>query len=318
MQFVVISLLRFSIQVIMSGGTDVKSVSRPPAMSGIPVPRSLLPSSPKPDTRRRPCDLPKPTAQTHKYAQQTPMHSSSLCLRSSSISGPPPQDNMRDSSQNYLFHQRTRALPAPRISRSAYSSPLTQRKVPSPHSKDTLDLGKLVLLNVPSHDTNRNTLINKNQTWKFNHQRQPLQFKRGEDSNALHHTSRKETPQREKEALGTHQTQSTALNNSNPSQPARARKDAIKSRSDSTSQSDEDMGTPEGNSPALSPSPLPLPPITFTDTVIAADVLDQSIEKQNLSSETRTPQINMATVAPFSYRWVVSASLHCILCVELW
>lgn len=289
----------------MSGGTDVKSVSRPPAMSGIPVPHSLLPSSPKPDTCRRASDLPKPTTQTHKYAQQTSMHSSSLCLRSCSISGPPPQDNMRDSSQKNPLHQQTRALSAPRISRSAYSSPLTQRKVPPPHSKDTLDLGKLVLLNVPSHDTNRNTLINKNQTCRFSHQRQPLQFKRGEDSNADCHTSREDTPQWEKEALGTPQTQSTALNNGSPSRPARTRKDAIKSRSDSTSQSDEDMGTPEGNSPALSPGPVPLPPITFTATVrskIAADVLDQSMEKQDLSSETNTSRINMATVAPFSYR----------------
>lgn len=289
----------------MSGGTDVKSVSRPPAMSGIPVPHSLLPSSPKPDTRRRASDLPKPTTQTQKYAQQTPMHSFSLCLRSPSISGPPPQDNMRDSSQKNSLHQRTSALPAPRISRSAYSSPLIQRKVPPPHSKDTLDLGKLVLLDVPSHDTNRNTLINKNQTCRFSHQRQPLQFKSGEDSNASRHTSREETPQREKEALGTHQTQSTVLNNSNPSRPARAGKDAIKSRSDSTSQSDEDMRSPEGSSPALSPGPVPLPPIRISATVmskITADVLDQSMEKQDFSSEAHSPRINMATVAPFSYR----------------
>lgn len=289
----------------MSGGTNVKSVSRPPAMSGIPVPHSLLPSSPKPDTCRRATDLPKPTTQTHKDAQQTPMRSSSLCLRSSSISSPPPQDKMRDSSKRNPLHQRTRALPAPRISRSAYSSPLTQRKALLPHAKDTLDLAKLVLLNVPSHDTNRNTLINKNQTCIFSTQRQPLQFKRGEDSNAACLTSREETPQREKEALGSHQTQSTALNNVNLSRPAQARKDAIKSRSDSTSQSDEDMGTPEGNSPALSPGPVPLPPIAFTPTVmskIAAEVQDQSVEKQSFSSETHTPRVNMATVAPFSYR----------------
>lgn len=290
----------------MSGGTDVKSVSRPPAMSGIPVPHSLLPSSPKPDTRHRASDLPKPATQTHKYAPQTPMHSSSLCLRSSSISGLPPQDNTRDTSQKYPPHQRTRALPAPRISRSAYSSPLTQRKVPAPpHSKDTLDLGKFVLLNVPSHDTNRNALINKNQTCRFSHLRQPLLAKRGEDSNAARHTSKEETPQREEEAPGTHRTQSAAPNNSNPSRPARARQDAIKSRCDSTSQSDEDMGTPEGHSPALSPGPVPLPPIAFAASVlskVAADVVDRSMEKQDLFSETHTPRINMATVAPFSYR----------------
>lgn len=284
----------------MSGGTDVKSASRPPAMSGIP-----LPSSPKPDTRRRASDLPKPTMQTHKYAQQTPMHSSSLCLRSSSISGSPPQHSMREPSQKNPLHQRTEALPAPRVSRSAYSSPLTQRKEPLPHSADTLDLGKLVLLNVPSHDTNRNTVINKNQTCRFSHQRQPLQFKRGANSNAVCRTFREDVPQREKEALGKHQTQPTAANNSNLSRPALAHKDAIKSRSGSTSQSDEDMGTPEGSSPALSPGPVPLLPVKFTTTVtskIAADVLDQSIEKEDSSSETRTPRINMATVAPFSYR----------------
>lgn len=284
----------------MSGGTEVKSVSRPPAMSGIPVPHSLLPSSPKPDTRRRASDLPKPATQTHKYAQQTPMHSSSLCLRSSSILGPPPRDIMRDPSQKNLLHQRTGALPAPRVSRSAYSSPLVQRRVPLPHSKDTLDLGKLVLLNDPTHDTNRNTLINKNQACRLS-PRQPLQFKRGENSNASRHTLREEAPQREKETLP------TVPNNSNLPQPALARKDAIKSRSDSTSQSDEDMGTPEGNSPALSPCPLPLPPVTFTATLmskIAADVRDQSIEKEDLSPETHAPRVNMATVAPFSYRWV--------------
>lgn len=282
----------------MSGGTDVKSASRPTAMSGIPVPQSLLPSSPKPDTRRRASDLPKPATQTHKYAQQTPMNSSSLCLRSSSISGCPPQHGMRDSSQKSPLHQRTGALPAPRVSRSAYSSPLTQRKVPLPHSKDTLDLGKLVLLNVPSHDTNRNTVINKNQTCRFSHQRQPLQFRRGENSN----TFVEDPSQREKEALGARQ--STAVNNNNLSRPALAHKDAIKSRNGSTSQSDEDMGTPEGNSPAFSPGPVPLPPITFTTTVMpksAADV-HQSIEKEDSSSETHTPRINMATVAPFSYR----------------
>lgn len=282
----------------MSGGTDVKSVSRPPAMSGIPVPHSLLPSSPKPDSRHRVRDLPKPTTQTHKYAPQTPVHSSSLCLRSSSISGLLPQDNIRDSSQKIPSHQRTRALPAPRLSRSAYSSPLTQRKAPPPHSKDTLDLGKLVLLNAPFHDSNRNTLINKNQTCRFSH---PLKVKRGEDSNAACHTSKEETPPRENEALGSH----PALDN--PSRPPRARKDAGKSRGDSSSQSDEDMGTPEGNSPALSPGPVPPPPITFAATVmakIAADVLDQSREKLDASTETHTPRINMATVAPYSYRWV--------------
>lgn len=284
----------------MSGGTDVKSASRPPAMSGIP-----LPSSPKPDTRRRARDLPKATMQTQKYAQQTPIHSSSLCLRSSSISGLPPQNSMRDASPKSPLHQRTGALPAPRVSRSAYSSPLTQRKAPLAHSKDTLDLGKLVLLNVPSHDNNKNTVINKNQACRFSHRRQPLQFKRGENSNAACRTFREDVPQREKEALGKHQTQSTAVNNSNLSRPALAHKDAIKSRSGSTSQSDEDMGTPEGSSPALSPGPVPLLPVTFTAAVtskIAADVLDQSIEKEDSSSETHTPRINMATVAPFSYR----------------
>lgn len=231
------------------------------------------------------------------------MHSSLLCLRSSSISGSPPQHNMREPSQKNPLHQRMGALPAPRVSRSAYSSPLTQRKAPLPHSKDTLDLGKLVLLNVPCHDTNRNTVINTNQTCRFSHQRQPLQFKRGENSNAVCRTFREDVPQREKEALGNHQTQSTAAGNSNLSRPAH--KDAIKSRSGSTSQSDEDMGTPEGSSPALSPGPVPLLPVKFTTTVtskITADVLDQSIEKEDSSSETRTPRINMATVAPFSYR----------------
>lgn len=303
----------------MSGGVNVKSAPRAPALSGIPLPHSLLPSSPKAETRRRPSDLPRPSTQTPKYTPtHTPTDSPSLCLRSSSIPGPSTQDPTRNPGLKSQLFKWTRVLPAPQVSRSAYSSPITQRRVPLPHSKDTLDLVKPQHL--PSQflhdgDRNRNTFTNKNQTCRTSKPHPPLQFRRGVNSNTVCHATSEVMSQREEEVPETPPAQSPTLNNSNlcPSLAQTSYKDAISGCSDSTSQSDEEMGTPEDNSPASSPCPMPLPPIVFTVPVmskVAVDMLDQSLNKEATSTETQAPRINMATVAPFSYRQVVCTRTH--------
>ncbi|XP_063740202.1 neuron navigator 1-like isoform X2 [Eleginops maclovinus] len=290
----------------MSGGVNVKSAPRAPPTSGIPLPHSLLPSSPKADTRRRAGDLPRPSTQTPKHTPtHTPRQSPLLCPRSCGIPGASSRDPKRDTSLKGQLFQRTGALPAPQGSRSAYSSPLTQRRAPPPASKDTLDLGKLAQPYIPSqfpHDSNRNrnTLTNKNQTWGTSNLRPPLQFRREGNSNSQ--ATGGVTPQRGNDAPENQPVHTTLANNGNlrPTLDLTSYEHAIRGRTDSTSQSDEEMGTPEDGSPACSPCPLPLPPITFTMSVmsnVAVNVLDQSLE-----GEALTPKVNMATVAPFSYR----------------
>lgn len=242
----------------------------------------------------------------------TPTQSPLLCPRSTSIPGPSSKDSTRDPSLKNLLFKGTGALHSPQVSRSAYSSPLTQRRVPSPHSKDTLDLGKPSRPHVPTqfpHDGNRNktTLTNKNQTWGSSNLRPPLQFRRGDNSNTVSPATSEAMQQREEQHPENHPSQSTTLNNSNlrPSLAHMSYQHAIKGRSGSTSQSDEEMGTPEDSSPASSPGPLSLPPITFTMPVmskVAVDMQDHSLDKEAMPTETHTPRVNMATVAPFSYR----------------
>ncbi|XP_070766101.1 neuron navigator 1 [Enoplosus armatus] len=297
----------------MSGGVNVKSAPRAPASSGIPLPHSLLPSSPKADTCRRATDRPRPSTQTPKHTPtHTPAHSPSLSPRSSSIPGPSSRDSTRDPGLKSQLFKRMGALPAPQVSRSAYSSPLTQRRVPPPHSKDTLDLGKPTPSHIPSqfpHDgnRNRNAFSNKNQTWGTSNLRPPLHFRRGDNSNTVSQATNDVTPQREEEPPENHPAQATMLNNGNlrPSLAQMSYELAIRGRSDSTSQSDEEMGTPEDSSPASSPGPLPLPPIIFTVPVmskVAVERQNQSLDREAASTEVHTPRVNMATVAPFSCR----------------
>ncbi|KAA8591020.1 hypothetical protein FQN60_001963 [Etheostoma spectabile] len=302
------AVVMFRFRVSMSVGVNLKSPLRAPPSSGIPLPHSLLPPSHKADTLHGARDLPKPSIQTPKHTPthtptHTPRHSPLLCPRTSSIPGPSSRAPKRDTGLKSHLFQRMGALPAPQVSRSAYSSPITQRRVPMPHSKDTLDLGKPAPPHVRTqfpHDgnRNRNTLTNKNQTWGTSNLRPPLQFRKGDNSNSVF------MPQQEEEPPENHPAQSTMPNNVNlrPSFAQMSYEHTIRGRSDSTSQSDEEMGTPEDSSPAYSPCPLPLPPITFSMPVmskVAVNMLDQSLDKE--STERHIPRVNMATVAPFSY-----------------
>ncbi|XP_065817669.1 neuron navigator 1-like isoform X4 [Labrus bergylta] len=292
----------------MSGGVNVKLAPRAPTSSGIPLPHSVLPSSPKADTRRQASDLPRPSTRTPKYTPthtptQTPSHSPSLCPRSSSISGP----LSRDPGLKSQLLKRTAALPFPQVSRSAYSSPLNQRRIPPPHSKDTLDLVKPSPHN-PSqlpHNANRNRKPpdNKNQTWGGSNSnlRPPFQFRIGANSNS------EVKPQREEGPPENQQARSTMLNNGNlcPSLAQTSYQQAIKGHCESTSQSDEEMGTPEDSSPVSSPGALHLPPVTVTlpaKSKVAHNMQDHSLKNEDEPTETHTPIVNMATVAPFSYR----------------
>ncbi|XP_045911285.1 neuron navigator 1-like isoform X2 [Micropterus dolomieu] len=298
----------------MSGGVNLKSPPRAPPSSGIPLPHSLLPSSPKADTRCRTTDLSTPLTQTPKHTPtHTPTHSPLLCPRSSSIPGPSSRDPTRDPGLKSQLFKRMGALPTPQVSRSAYSSPSTQRRVLPPHSKDTLDLGKPTPPHMPSqfpHDgnRNRNAFTNKNQTWGTSNLRPPPQYRRGDNSNALSQAMDEVMPRREEEPPENHPAQAAVLNNGNlrPSFAQMRYEHEIRGRSDSTSQSDEEMGTPEDSSPASSPGTLSVPPIIFTVPVMSKVAVVPDSEAA--STETHAPKVNMATVAPFSYRVRVQES----------
>ncbi|KAK2851442.1 hypothetical protein Q5P01_007718 [Channa striata] len=298
----------------MSGGVNVKAPRGPPS-SGIPLPRSLLPSSPKADLHHRASELPRASAQTPKHTPthtptHTPMHSPSLMPRSSGIPGPSSKERPRDASLKIQLFRRTGALPVPQVSRSACSSPLTQRRIPPPHSKDTLDLEKPALAHTSAQflhhgSHNRNSFTNNNQAWGVTNLHPLLQVRRGENSNTLSHPVSEDVQRKEEEPLENQSSQSTIYNSDLQSSLTQTScKHTVRGRSDSTSQSDEEMGTPEDSSPASTPGPLPLHPITFTMPRLSnlAVVQDQTLEKEASFTETSTPRVNMAAVAPFSYR----------------
>ncbi|KAM9856176.1 neuron navigator 1 [Aulostomus maculatus] len=297
----------------MSGGVHVKPGLRPPPPSGIPLPRSLLPTSPKTDTRRRTSDLPRPLTQTPQHTPthtptHTPSHSPSHSPRSSGIRGRPSKDLRRDAGLRTPLVQRP---PAPQA--SAYSSPLTQCQAPPPLSKDTPDVGKSAPTQIQTHfihdgNHNRNPLTNKNQAWGASNLRPPLQLRRGNNSNSLLPLVSDVMSEREEEPPETLPGQSTAVNDGNslcPRFPPTSNQQHIRGHLDSNSQSDEEMGTPEDSSPASSPGPLPLPPTMPSMPVmckVAVGIQDQSLQREAVPAEIHTPRVNMATVAPFSYR----------------
>ncbi|XP_074538161.1 neuron navigator 1 isoform X3 [Halichoeres trimaculatus] len=298
----------------MSGGVNVKSAPRALTSTGIPLPRSLLPSSPKADTHRRTTDLPKPSSRTPKHTPthtptHTPLHSPLLCPRSSSIPGP----LSRDSGLKSQLFKRTGALPTPQVSRSAYSSPSNQRRVLPAYSKDTLDLAK-PSPHVSSQLTcdgnhNSNTFANKNHSLGASNSnlRPSSQLRRRSDNSNVCVETCQALSQREEEPPENQTPKSTRLNNSHlhPCVTETRYQRANRGLCDSTSQSDEEMGTPEDSSPASSPVPLPLPLINFTmplKSKVAVSMQDHSPDEETTSTETITPRVNMATVAPFSYR----------------
>ncbi|XP_055079105.1 uncharacterized protein LOC117373033 [Periophthalmus magnuspinnatus] len=274
----------------MSGGVNVKSAPRA-SSSGIPLPHSLLPSSPKADPRQRTSNQHRTSSQSPKVTpSHTPLHSPSPCQRSSGI----PAFFARDHNLKSQLFQRTGALPVPQASRSAYSSPITQRRITPPHSKDTLDLGRPSYTQTEQNG-NRNTYINKNQTLGTSNQPSQLHFRRGLNSNIL---SSEGASTRDRESnLRTDQSQIKPCYDS-----------ALKDRTDSLSQSDEEMRTPEDGSPTSSPAPLPPPQMDFNMKSlpsISVNQQDQYQQKEEIFIDTK---VNMATVAPFSFRVQIQES----------
>ncbi|CAL9703080.1 unnamed protein product [Knipowitschia caucasica] len=255
----------------MSGGVNVKSVPRA-SSSGIPLPHSLLPTSPKADVRHRASTQHRTSSQSPKVTpSHTPVHSPSPGHHS----GIPAFFAREHNLKSQLF-QRTGALPLPQASRSAYSSPITPRRITPPHSKDTLDLGKLSYSQIEQNG-NRNSCINKNQTLGANNQHSQLHFRRGLNSNTLSCDSNLRTFQ---------------------SQVKSSYEATVKDRTDSLSQSDEEMRTPEEGSPASSPAPsAPLMDFNMKSPIVHQK--DQQQPKEELSTDIK---VNMATVAPFSFR----------------
>ncbi|XP_068610075.1 neuron navigator 1-like [Brachionichthys hirsutus] len=302
----------------MSGGVNLKSAPRAPPSSGIPLPHSLLPSPSKAGAHRRAGDLPRPSKHTPRHTpSQTPTHSPSAFRRCPSI--PKSSSNAPASEpclKGQLFKRRV-GIPAPQVSRSAYSSPLNQRRELPPHSKDTLDLRKATPPHVRSqlpHDGNRNssTISNNNQAWRNSNLHSTGQFRRGHSPKPASHATAEVAPQREEESPANRPAHSGTGSNRNLHScvTKTSHKRCFSSRSGSTSQSDEEMGTPE-DSPAPSPGPLPLPLIRLTMSLMsnmAVKRQDHILDKESASTEAHTPAVNMATVAPFRYRQQVQES----------
>ncbi|RVE70616.1 hypothetical protein OJAV_G00066000 [Oryzias javanicus] len=277
----------------MSGVFHVKTVPCKPSSSGIPLPNSLLPSSPRSDPRRRTCNLPKPSTHTPRHTPtHTPSQSPLLNTRNSGLTS---RTHPRGSAQKSQLFQRKGALPVSQVSRSAYSSPLTHRRAP-PHSKDTLDLGKQTPAYIPSqflHDGNCNTsdLINKNQTLGPNTLPLPLHLKR--ESNFIPLVQEVKG----KDAQAKHPPWSSMVNNGNIPPSASKPRQPIRGRSDSSSQSDEEMASPEDCSPLSLPDPL-----IMCNAPIMSSVHSLDHSRQREEMEAQGARVNMATVAPFSFR----------------
>uniref|UniRef100_A0A3B3DKW5 Neuron navigator 1 n=1 Tax=Oryzias melastigma TaxID=30732 RepID=A0A3B3DKW5_ORYME len=276
----------------MSGVVHVKTLPCKPSSSGIPLPNSLLPSSPRSDPRRRACNLPKPSMHTPTH---TPSQSPLLNPRNSTNSGLSPRTHPRGSAQKSQLFQRKAALPVSQVSRSAYSSPLTHRRAP-PHAKDSLDLGKQTPAYIPSqflHDGNCNTsdLINKNQTLGPNTLPLPPHLKRENNFIPLVQEGKG------KDAQAKHPPWSSTVNNGNIQPSGSKPRQPIRGRSDSSSQSDEEMESPEDCSPLSLPDPLIMCSAPIMSSVHS---LDHSLQREE--AEAQGARVNMATVAPFSFR----------------
>ncbi|CAL8366991.1 unnamed protein product [Lota lota] len=333
----------------MSGGVNVKSVPRGPSTSGIPLPRSLLPTSPKVDPRRNTSSLPRPSTHTPKHTpthtpKHTPTHtptqtatnlqkprtllssSSSSSSASSSCSNIPDasssRDLLRDVSLRNQLLQRAAALPVPKASRSACGSPRSPRREP----RDLLNQSKrahpsasqLTHTHALPQDGNRNEnapCTNQNQEWYANGHSPPLRFGRGRVSN----TSAREVGEVPGEGDQEHGAPRarpmteplappTGFSNVNlqpcPAHTTPSLDVAVRGRSSSSSQSDEEMWTPEDASPVSSPSTLVPSPGSIGTPVTKESFSIQGLAQSNeaVFTETQTQRVNMATVAPFSYR----------------
>ncbi|XP_061909842.1 neuron navigator 1 isoform X4 [Entelurus aequoreus] len=290
----------------MSGGINVRSTRQPPPPSGIPLPRTLLPTSPKRDRHHRTSDIPRALTHSPKHTpRHTPTQSPSLCPRRASLRKSSHRDLQTDTGLKSPLLHRTGDINAHQISSSAYNSPLIQRRVPPPQSKDTLDLVK------PNHpridvsldsNCNRNPCTNRNQSLATSNLRLPLQFRRVDhfSSNVLRYV----VPVREEEAPKIDTDES---NNGNIYEPHTQNCDqpTISGPCDSTTQSDEEMGTPEEPSGASSTSLPLLPPGMLAMPLMSkrpVGMPDQGLHNEPETSEIQGPRVNMAAVAPFSFR----------------
>ncbi|KAG7519989.1 hypothetical protein JOB18_020670 [Solea senegalensis] len=161
------------------------------------------------------------------------------------------------------------------VSRSAYSSPLSHRRAAQPP---------------PPHDGNHNSnaFTNQNQAW-------------GAPPLCPPHGSREVTAgPGGAEPPGNRPAHSATAINGNLRPSATCYELTSRGRFSSMSQSDEEMGTSEdSSSSASSPGPLssPLPPLPPPIAFTLPTVLKTRDERD---TETDTPRVNMAAVAPFS------------------
>ncbi|XP_077060846.1 neuron navigator 1 isoform X3 [Siphateles boraxobius] len=278
----------------MSGGVNVKSLSRAQPGSGIPMHRTRLPS-PKPEPKCTNSGLPRPS--TH-----IPVSNKSPC--SSSSTAVSTKDILRDTTlrnQHLLLRgsppiQRSSISSQTQIqdSRSAHNSPQVRRKV-SPLSRGHL------------YGSKTESMLDLQSNGNKNFQSGIFCSQTGRMDNVNSLISEELKCHEERAASGSSQSKtgipSFRFSNKNlrPGPGAtnvdtsllRVRRERVSlQKSASSSFSDEEMCTPDDLSPEV---PQRSPP----EAIVVPKHDASSVE---LLKAKQTPKVNMAAVAPFRYR----------------
>lgn len=303
----------------------MKTIPRAQAGSGIPLPRSKLPS-PKTDPKNPARGLPRPTTQIPASARAAMTTSSSTSSSSSSS-----KDLLRDTT---LRNQQLRGgLPAPRVSskahvkpqgvRSAFSSPQVRRKE-APRSKDTLDVcGRADNLQYSRSNDNQNFLCGNlrpqprktDNSLNLNSRDLPCVLDEGSNSSTSNgsdttfpsyrsnNDNLRHAPDVSTTTAAAATTTSMCSVNPEVEESSGSKKKRMRLRqSASSSFSDEEMYTPEDLSPS---GPAPETPATRTpapEPPAPTSPPQEDLRSVDLLREKQNTRVNMATVPPFRYR----------------
>lgn len=304
----------------------MKTIPRAQAGSGIPLPRSKLPS-PKPDPKNPTRGLPRPTTQIPASAR-SPTTTSASTSTSGSSSGSSSKDLLRDTTLRNQHQQLKGGLPAPRVSskghvrpqgvRSAFSSPRVSRKE-APRSKDTLDVcagRRADNLQYSRSNDNQNFLCGNlrpqsrktDNSPNLNSHDLPHVLDRGNNGSTSNgsdttfpsYRSNNDNLRHAPEVSTT--TAAAAIPTSACSITPEVGESCGLKRKRILSFSDEEMYTPEDLSPSGPPPETPARGSPAPESSAPAAPLQEDPRSVDLLREKQTTRVNMATVPPFRYR----------------
>lgn len=330
----------------MSGGVNVKTIPRAQAGSGIPLPRSKLPS-PKPDPKNPARGLPRPTTQIPTSARASTTTSSSASSSSSTSSSASSKDLLRDTTLRNQHLLLRGGLPAPRVSskalvkpqgvRSAFSSPQVRRKE-APRSKDTLDVcGRADNLQYSRSNDNQNFLCGNlrpqprktDNSLNLNSRDLPCVLDEGNNGSTSNGSDMTfpsyrsnndnlwHAPDVSTTTAAAATTTSMCSVTPEVEESSGSKKKRMRLRqSASSSFSDEEMYTPEDLSPSgpAPETPAPRTPAPQSSAPAPTYAPQEDPRSVDLLREKQNTRVNMATVPPFRYKYVVM-SFPSVLCL---